>query len=231
MQPNARAWSLPSVIDFFEGHRATTSEVYPSEWFFLKDLLREGMSVLDIGCAQGGFSAIVGEHLKTFTYTGVDISPAMVERARAKYPAHRFERVGEDDLSPLGGESFDLVLCLGILHLNERWRGMVSEAWKHTRGALLLDLRETSGASLEDKAASYFKMDFNGDSGSELTLPYNVINAGDALRTLEKLCGGSFAFAEFGYRHPVRGSAVSPVTEVLMKTYCIKRPEPRGSRE
>ena len=52
---NAEAWGLPRVLDFFSDHRNTSDQVYESEWFFIKDRLREGMSLLDVGSALGGF--------------------------------------------------------------------------------------------------------------------------------------------------------------------------------
>lgn len=222
---NADAWSIPSVVDFFKTHRNRTSEVYPSEWIFLKDLLKEDMSVLDIGCALGGFSRVLSEHLKSFTYTGVDISSAMIEQASKLNPEHRFILVQEDKLDSLHNEQFDLVLCLGILHLNEKWRPLISEAWNHTRHNLLFDLRESGQSTIEDKNISYFKMNFNQANGkdAELTLPYNIINSGDALRAIQELCPDYSGVTQFGYFRPIQSTATSPIRNVVMKTYCISR--------
>jgi 2-polyprenyl-3-methyl-5-hydroxy-6-metoxy-1,4-benzoquinol methylase len=71
-------------MDFFETRRASSDDVYPSEWFFLGERIREGISILDIGCAQGGFAAVIGEHLGTFSYTGVDISSEMVSQGKGE---------------------------------------------------------------------------------------------------------------------------------------------------
>jgi len=177
---NASAWGLPRVVDFFSSHRNTSEQVYDSEWFFLKDRLSEGMSVLDVGSALGGFAAILAEHLGEFRYTGVDISAEMVARARELHPDHAFQHVAEGDLSALGDQRYDLVLVLGILHLHEAWRETIREAWAHTGGCLILDIRQCAGASIEDRARSWFQMDFNGggDSHQRARLSYNVINAG-----------------------------------------------------
>ena len=48
MSNNAESWNQPNVVSFFDNHRTTKSDVYPSEWFFLKDRLQENMSILDI---------------------------------------------------------------------------------------------------------------------------------------------------------------------------------------
>ena len=221
----SRAWGLPAVLDFFKSHRQTTKDVYPSEWFFLQRVLSESMSVLDIGCAQGGFATILEEHLKSFDYVGADISEAMIQTARERHPTRTFVLTPETDLSVLGGRRFDVVLCLGILHLNEKWRELIAQAWAHTDGALILDLREGHAETVEDIKRSYFKMDFNGgdESHSSMVLPYNVINSSDALATLKKICHGYSKLERYGYERSIRDSAVSTYSEVMMSTYMIQK--------
>jgi SAM-dependent methyltransferase len=225
MTSYAEAWGLPRVLDFFAEHRATTSEVYPSEWFFLKDLLAEGISVLDIGCAQGGFAGVLSEHLRSFTYTGIDINPAMVEAAKAKHPGHRFLCLPEGDTGALGDETFDLVLVLGILHLHENWRATLASGWRHAKGAMLFDLRETDGPSLEDKRVSFFAMDFNGGGAQHEAahLPYVVLNAGVALSEARRLTPGAAKLARYGYLHPPSGAARTPLDLVMTNVYCARR--------
>tara|TARA_B100001245_G_C22610760_1_gene301844 strand:+ start:423 stop:608 length:186 start_codon:yes stop_codon:yes gene_type:complete len=48
MSNNAESWNQPNVVSFFDNHRTTKSDVYPSEWFFLKDQLQEDMSILAV---------------------------------------------------------------------------------------------------------------------------------------------------------------------------------------
>lgn len=225
MTDNAAAWGMPGVLDFFARERSTTDGLYPSEWFFIKDCLKEGVSVLDIGCAQGGFAKVLGENLKRFTYTGVDVNPAMVAAARARHPNHRFLDVGESDYSALGAERFDLVLVLGILHLHESWRETLAAAWAHTNGALILDLRETDGESIENKARSYFRMNFNGAAADHAAtrLPYIVVNTAEALATVRGHCAGATRLARYGYMHPVSSSANCPLNEVMASAYRIDR--------
>lgn len=44
---NAKAWGHQSVQRYYEENRITTKDIYPSEWFFLKQKLRNQLSVLD----------------------------------------------------------------------------------------------------------------------------------------------------------------------------------------
>lgn len=221
----ADAWGLPGVLHFFDTARSTTGQVYASEWIFLKDRLREGMSVLDVGCAQGGFAGILAEHLKDFSYTGIDINAEMVARARERHPGQRFFHIPSGPWGELGDETFDQVLVLGILHLHFGWRDTIRRAWERTRGCLLLDLRETDGPTVEDEAQSYFRMDFGKDDERHAAtiIPYILVNVGEALATIRRLCPDARKISQYGYLHPVSGSAVTPVAEALANVWCIER--------
>lgn len=221
----AAAWEQPNVIEFFERARSTTEDVYPSEWLLLQNVLREEMSVLDIGCAQGGFAQIIAEHVKSFHYTGVDISAEMVGRARRRFPQHRFFHTPDGNFSPLGGERFDVVLALGILHLHDGWRQTISRGWERTKHSFLFDLRESDGATIEDVRTSYLRMDFNAGSpqSSSVVLPYIVVNAADALSEVRRQCGGAHHISRYGYLHDVSQSAVTPVSAVMTTVWRVDR--------
>ena len=223
MSNNAESWNQPNVVSFFDSHRTTTSDVYPSEWFFLKDQLQEGMSILDIGCAQGGFAGIIREQLSKFSYTGVDISKAMITKASEKYPQHVFHHVNENDYSALSGK-YDMTLVLGMLHLHETWRDTIKVAWKHTKSVLILDLRETFEKTIEDKVKSYFTMDINGSNGdySEV-LPYNVVNAGEALEIITSICTGLEKISNYGYLQDPSNTTVTPINKIFANVYLIQK--------
>jgi SAM-dependent methyltransferase len=222
----AQYWSLPGVLDYFDKTRKSASDVYPSEAIFLEPLLKEGISILDVGCAKGGFASIIGSRLARFSYTGIDISAAMIESARKNHPEHEFFEVRETDFGVLDDRRFDLVLCLGILHLNERWQDLITASWERTARHLLFDLRETHRPTLTDRSVSYFKMDFGGAVDArhaQATLPYNIINSGEALAAVHERCPGHGRISRYGYTHSVGGSAMSPIAEVMMSTYQIER--------
>lgn len=226
---NAKAWGHESILNFFDAHRLTTEHVYPSEWFFIQQKLRAGISVLDIGCAKGGFANILQEHLTSFSYVGVDINADMITAARQRHPKHQFHVIDNDnhhdDSDVLNSNRYDLVLCLGILHLHETWQRTLAYAWQHTQGCLIFDLRETHLATIEDKKIAYFKMDFdNGDEPhSSYTLPYNIINTGEALKTIYAICHNAAKITHFGYTQKISQLAISPIREVMANVYCIEK--------
>jgi SAM-dependent methyltransferase len=227
-KPAGAIWDESGWPEYYETHRTTTKEVYPSEWFFLKDMLAEGMSVLDIGCAVGGFASVLSEQLQRFEYTGVDISEEMVLRARRKHPGHQFHWIQGADLSALAGREYDLVVCLGVLHLSYGWRDFVASAWKHTGKSLILDLRESHVPTVEDPTVSYFRVDFLLGTGTSKTtiLPYNIINASDALGSLIAICKGAARLQQHGYLSAPNAAAVTPAKDILMNTYRIDKRTP-----
>jgi ubiquinone/menaquinone biosynthesis C-methylase UbiE len=222
---NASAWGHESILNFFDKKRLTTQHIYPSEWFFLKDKIADDMSLLDIGCAKGGMANVLAENLNKFNYVGVDINEQMIAAAKERYPQHVFYQITEQDYTVLAGNQYDLVLCLGILHLHEAWRQTIKEAWRHTRKCLILDLRETWLATIEDKKQSYFKMDFDNisDPTSNYILPYNIINSGEALLTIREICHDAQHIAHYGYTQNLSGLTVSPIKQVMANVYCIER--------
>lgn len=62
------------------------SAFYHDDWAYMRFLVPEGQKVLELGCGTGRLL----DALKPSLGIGVDISPAMVERARAAYPGHQF---------------------------------------------------------------------------------------------------------------------------------------------
>jgi SAM-dependent methyltransferase len=78
----------------------------------------EGASLLDVGCGQGDFLAWLDEQGIRADYTGVDITPRMIEVARSRFPAARFE-VRNLQESPVEERSYDYVVASGIFYLRK----------------------------------------------------------------------------------------------------------------
>lgn len=75
--------------------------------------LPRGARVVDLGCGSGVFSVLL--HQVGYRMTGVDLSPALIERARVKNADIRFE-VADVERLPFASESFDGVLLSSIVH-------------------------------------------------------------------------------------------------------------------
>lgn len=74
-----------------------------------------GRSVLDVGCGLGDFAGWLERNGVDMDYTGIDITPRMVDLARASRPSQRFE-VGDLLSLPLPpeGRQWDFVVASGI---------------------------------------------------------------------------------------------------------------------
>lgn len=72
----------------------------------------EGATILDIGCGLGDLWAFLKTLGVRCEYVGVDVSSAMVERARTKFPDATFEVANVFEWEP--GRTFDYVIALGI---------------------------------------------------------------------------------------------------------------------
>jgi SAM-dependent methyltransferase len=70
-------------------------------------------SVLDLGCGTGLFLRLMG--WPAHRYTGIDISPRMLRRARATFPRCTFIEASMDDRLPLVDSSFHAVVSLYAL--------------------------------------------------------------------------------------------------------------------
>jgi len=75
--------------------------------------LPRGARIVDLGCGSGVFSALL--HRAGYKTTGADLSPALIERARANNPEISFEIADVENL-PFESESFDGVLLSSIVH-------------------------------------------------------------------------------------------------------------------
>ncbi|MGW0828080.1 class I SAM-dependent methyltransferase [Streptomyces sp. NPDC002845] len=81
----------------------------------LRDWLpRRASDVLDLGCGTGSLALLAAE--QGHRVTGVDLSPAMVGRARAKLAGRpAVFLVGDAATPPVGEERFDVVLVRHVL--------------------------------------------------------------------------------------------------------------------
>lgn len=75
-------------------------------------------SLLEIGCGSGYYSDVFATLLPGgVTYTGVDYSTAMIDRARAQYPAVQFE-VADATRLPYGDARFDIAFNgVSLMHI------------------------------------------------------------------------------------------------------------------
>lgn len=227
MEDLIQAWTRPNVVAHYATHRSRPRDLYPSEARFLPGLLKPGLEVLDVGCAVGGFCAILREMQPEVRYAGADISAVMVEEARRRYPESRFEVCTADRL-PFADRSFDLVLCTGgTLPMILEWREALRECWRVTRSRVLFDVRLVAeGPDLEDLGRSYVKLAFAGEWDGRAVAPYIVMTMPTLYRTVTALKPAPAEIRGYGYFHAVSRMAVTPFKEVCMTMLCLGKGRP-----
>ena len=75
----------------------------------------ENKKVLEIGCGIGRWAKYLMEKEPTIQYTGIDVSPKMVDIAKKRVPSANFLNISGDNLI-FQDESFDLVFSITVLH-------------------------------------------------------------------------------------------------------------------
>lgn len=199
---HADLWGSNSLLEFYLSNRNSTSKMYPSEQIFLPQILREGASYLDVGCALGGFVNVLAENLSNFSYTGIDTSYNMINSAKAIHPNVDFiwtpNGISDHLVSP--GYKYDYVILLGINHLHDSWRRTLSTSYGLARFKLLFDLRETRGPTIEDAKKFSFNTNFADESEMGHQLPYNLINACEILSVIDSITSNKDLIEQFGSR-------------------------------
>lgn len=129
--------SLPAAESYRAEHVAYWDSVARSTWKGLGGyyhrriaeiyafLIAPGQRVLEVGCAEGDLLAAV----RPSTGVGVDFSPAMVEKARARHPALTFVLADAHDFDIDG--TFDAVILSDLTH--DLWdvQGVLARVARH----------------------------------------------------------------------------------------------------
>lgn len=121
------------MADEYATERENMPLYRPQLEFMLAALPQELGRVLDIGCAAG--SEISSLRTKNFGVVAVDFSPGMLERAQRRFnddPNVAFCQADAERL-PFPAESFDHVVCLGLLEYLPTYDVAISEIYRVLR--------------------------------------------------------------------------------------------------
>jgi SAM-dependent methyltransferase len=213
-----QVWGSDDSITFFSRERSRVDDLYSSERIFLPEITKRVTTILDVGCACGGFADIFGEINPDASYTGVDIVPDMIARAEAAHPEVSFINAPAHSM-PFPDQEFDLVHCSGSVHLNSQYPQMIAEMWRVAGQYALFDMRLTDGPSV----TGGFTVNFSGNEDGG-RLPYNVVNINDAKAIIDELPYPPARTRLAGYRHPASANADLPGdTNVIMAFLLLER--------
>jgi SAM-dependent methyltransferase len=206
----------PDLVEFYTGHRDSPDELYPSERRFIPWLAEESRSLLDVGCAAGGFATIWRHWNPDLTYAGVDVSEPLVEAARRLHPDCRFEVADCAEGLPFGDQEFDAVQALGWLHWEPRWALALSEMWRVTERRLFFDVRLLAEAQQGEQ-----RLALSGEWDGETTVPYLCLAWQDFAQTLLSLEPGSILGQ--GYLGKPSDTVTGVQGEICFATFVLER--------
>ena len=178
-------WNQDDVVDYFKNNRRSYNQLYDSEKYFINDnLIQQTSSILDVGCASGGFNTIFRKLNNNISYYGVDVSEKNIE-----YAKYYFKHSNNSNFYLYSGKSlfeietiknikFDLSFCSGLLHLIDNWSNLFTEIIYLSKKYVLIDFR----VSLKKNSYSgTFYFDYGGNVKKNYT-KYYVININDLFK-------------------------------------------------
>lgn len=104
----------------------------------------KGKTVLEIGCGIGRWAAYLQED-PAVCYTGIDISPKMVEIAKRRIPSAAFFTMSADALT-FSDEQFDLVVSVTVLHhipLTQQYKAVAEMCRVTKKGGYIILIEDT----------------------------------------------------------------------------------------
>lgn len=149
----AAYWDEQAARFDVEPDHGLRNPVVRSAWRgVLAPLVPASSLVLDVGCGTGSLAVLLAG--EGHDVTGLDLSPRMIERARAKAATAGVEvafRIGDAATPPSDGGPYDVVLCRHVLWALpdadgalQRWSALLAPAGR----LLLVEGRWASGGGL-----------------------------------------------------------------------------------
>jgi SAM-dependent methyltransferase len=163
----------PDLVQFYSSCRSRPEDLYPSERRFLPWLAHRSASVLDAGCAAGGFSHIWRHYRQDVSYSGVDVSTSLVETARRLHPDLRFVQANLAGRCELPDCMATTVQALGWLFWEPEYVRTLAELWRLTDRYLFFDLRLVRQE--KDASCGRQRMAYSGNWDGRTTTPYITV--------------------------------------------------------
>ena len=129
--------AFASTFDNVLGRLKYSGPQLIQDYLALLDLPASSLSALDLGCGTG----LVGEKLKPYArlLVGVDLSPVMLDRSRAKQLYHQLHQSDIADYLREANEQYDLITCMDTFIYVGRLEEILDQIYqKLKRGGNLL---------------------------------------------------------------------------------------------
>ena len=139
----------------------------------------------------------------------------MINIAKSKFPESKFMLVNKKGLYKIK-RKYDVVIILGILHLNKKWEKILKFARQLSKKYILFDLRVSDYPSIENINKSYLKYD------KKLTfkLPYNIINESILIKKIDKIFPNKKVF-NIRYKGKPSKFSKTPIKKIIFSNFLI----------
>lgn len=104
--------------------------------------------VLDCGCGTGPMIALLHEKYPDKHYTGLDLTPEMIQKAQEKELSNTTFLVGDCENLPFAPESFDAVICTNSFHHYPNPQDFFDSVYRVLRKDGRLILRDYTSSNL-----------------------------------------------------------------------------------
>lgn len=190
-----KVYSSKYYTNKYSSIRYKKEHLFDSEKYLLSKYLKPNASILDIGCAAGGFSQILTSIEPTISYTGIDVSEKLIAIARQDYPLHSFDVIDASKTLRYPEESFDISQAWGVTVHESEYKKLLTEAWKITKKTLIFDMRlQSRDSEILDKDVCYVL------NPSGYKNYYIIANATEFLKFLMQLKPKPEMIDIFGYK-------------------------------
>lgn len=137
-------------------------DLYDSEKRIFGLLNFENKSILDVGCALGGFYNVFKTLDSTVKYTGVDYSASLISEAKNRYPDANFIKMDATQLE-FSDNSFDIVVCNSVQAHIPNYKKLITEVYRVAKSNCVLDTRLTfqNTQNIGDKELDYYVLNMN----------------------------------------------------------------------
>ena len=137
---SASKWS--SLVNVLETDWEATAHQRRTYYEVLRLRREECVTLLDAGCGIGFDVPRLTE--LGYEYTGVDLTPEMLTRAKERNPVANFEQADITMRIPFPDESFDIVVSHDVLIHVDDFTSALDEMWRVAKKAMVVRLAYTT---------------------------------------------------------------------------------------
>lgn len=183
LEPSKNSWGFKNVTSFYSKNRNKTSDLYRSEKVLLKKIKIKIRSILDFGCAAGGFNSIFNKIFKDISYTGIDFDKEMIKLSKKNY-SKKTKFILSNNI-PNKIKKHDLVFSTGVMNHVKNYQNVITKMINKSKYYTFVDCPR-----LHNKRKIVAKMDlskrFDGVKKKNI-VNYYVENLNNFLRFIKIL--------------------------------------------